>query len=266
MSTRKITLYNTRGSALQHIDTDVQTWGELKPLVSNLGFDVNRLNATENITKNDLVLDKAILPDKDFTIFFRQKDTKAGTDYSAMSYKEARKTIQEILASTPEASAHFNEGKNYTTKGTEELRSLLASYAPATPAPVEAVSNVADVVASVAQAKPSNISYVAASINMLDNVDVSTDEELEGRLEFAKEELQGVANYLAEKGEEISTIPAGYTEVSSGITAEMEETFRKREAELEAREKAVSQSEQKQEEQKKSAEQLAKEAKELGIS
>ena len=123
---REITIYATRGGKMEKIMTDVTTWGELKPLVKKAGYDLSSLLAAESFTKHDLVNDLALLPVENFRLFLRPKQTKSGAE---MSYKELRGAIKDILDGNEEAKEHFNQGKNYTTKGTEELRSLYNSYA-----------------------------------------------------------------------------------------------------------------------------------------
>lgn len=122
---REITIYATRGGKMEKIMTDVTTWGELKPLVKKAGYDLYSLLAAESFTKHDLVNDLALLPVENFRLFLRPKRTKSGAE---MSYKELRGAIKDILDGNEEAKEHFNQGKNYTTKGTEELRSLYNSY------------------------------------------------------------------------------------------------------------------------------------------
>ena len=122
---REITIYATRGGKMEKIMTDVTTWGELKPLVKKAGYDLSSLLAAESFTKHDLVNDLALLPVENFRLFLRPKQTKSGAE---MSYKELRGAIKDILDGNEEAKEHFNQGKNYTTKGTEELRSLYNSY------------------------------------------------------------------------------------------------------------------------------------------
>jgi hypothetical protein len=154
---REITIYATRGGEMKKITTAVSTWGELKPLVQRQGFDLNSLLAAENINRADLVNDLAKLPEGNFRLFLRPKQTKSGAE---LSYKELRANIQEAVNSNPdEAKAHFNQGKNYTTKGTEELRTLWNSYSGNTSsngtlkASKPAVAEVVEVVKKVAEKK-----------------------------------------------------------------------------------------------------------------
>lgn len=123
---REIVAYATKGGKLAKITTAVKTWGELKPLLKAQGYDLNSLLAAENVNRADLVNDLAVLPEGPFKVFLRPKQTKSGAD---LPYKEVRAKIQALIASDGDAAkAHFNEGKNYTTKKGDELNVLLNSY------------------------------------------------------------------------------------------------------------------------------------------
>ena len=126
IAVREIVAYATKGGKITKINTAVRTWGELKPLLENEGYDLNSLLAAESINRADLVNDLAVLPEGPFRVFLRPKQTKSGAD---LPYKEVRAKVQELIASDGDvAKAHFNEGKNYTTKKGDELNVLLNSY------------------------------------------------------------------------------------------------------------------------------------------
>ena len=126
IAVREIVAYATKGGKIAKINSDVKTWGELKPLLREEGYDLNSLLAAESINRADLVNDLAVLPEGPFRVFLRPKQTKSGAD---LPYKEVRAKVQELIASDGDvAKAHFNEGKNYTTKKGDELNVLLNSY------------------------------------------------------------------------------------------------------------------------------------------
>ena len=126
IAVREIVAYATKGGKIAKINSDVKTWGELKPLLKGEGYDLNSLLAAESINRADLVNDLAVLPEGPFRVFLRPKQTKSGAD---LPYKEVRAKVQELIASDGDvAKAHFNEGKNYTTKKGDELNVLLNSY------------------------------------------------------------------------------------------------------------------------------------------
>lgn len=126
IAVREIVAYATKGGKIAKINSDVKTWGELKPLLKMEGYDLGSLLAAESINRADLVNDLAVLPEGPFRVFLRPKQTKSGAD---LPYKEVRAKVQELIASDGDvAKAHFNEGKNYTTKKGDELNVLLNSY------------------------------------------------------------------------------------------------------------------------------------------
>lgn len=127
ISEREIIIYTTRGGKLEKVTTAVKTWGELKPIVSRLGYDLRSLDAAENITRHDLINDQAILPATAFRLFLRPKEVKSG---AGLPYKEVRGKIQQAMVDNEEAAReHFNQEKNYTTKKGDELNELWDSYA-----------------------------------------------------------------------------------------------------------------------------------------
>lgn len=126
---RVIKIYSTKGKQKATIVTEVSTWGELKPLLIDEGYDLESLHATENVNKTDLVHVDAALPSEEFVLFLRPKKTKAGCEVENMSYSEVRAEIGSIIQEIGDAAAeHFNEGRNYTNKSANDLRSLLNSW------------------------------------------------------------------------------------------------------------------------------------------
>jgi hypothetical protein len=138
ISAREITIYATRGGQMKKITTDVKTWGELQPLVRREGFDLSSLLAAENITKHDLVNDLAILPEGNFRLFLRPKQTKSG----APDRKECFAIIKAHLAQHPHDKHKFSiDGKNVTQLSTPVVQDLVAKYCngASVPAATEAV-------------------------------------------------------------------------------------------------------------------------------
>lgn len=135
---REITIYATRGGQIKKITTNVQTWGELQPLVSREGFDLDSLLAAENINKTDLVNNLAVLPTGPFRLFLRPKQTKSG----APDRKECFAIIKAHLATNPgDKSKFIIDGKNMTQLSTPVVQDLVAKYCGGTSAP--AASNTA---------------------------------------------------------------------------------------------------------------------------
>ena len=126
MSTqRKITVFSTKGKQKAHIDTDVTTWGELKSLISDEGYDIDSLNAIENVNRTTLQHKDAKLPEGEFTVFLAPKKTKSGGKKAVadMSFKELRAELTDADKSA--ISEMF--GKNYTRCSTDNLREYLES-------------------------------------------------------------------------------------------------------------------------------------------
>ena len=135
---REITIYATRGGQIKKITTNVQTWGELQPLVRREGFDLGSLLAAENINKTDLVNDLAVLPTGPFRLFLRPKQTKSG----APDRKECFAIIKAHLATNPgDKSKFIIDGKNMTQLSTPVVQELVAKYCKNSVAP--AASNTA---------------------------------------------------------------------------------------------------------------------------
>jgi hypothetical protein len=152
ITARVITLYATKGAKKAKLETEVSTWGELKSLIKREGYDLDKLHATENINKTDLVNDAAVLPTGDFTVFMRPKQVKSGNRGDGLSYKDIKAAIKDDFTSFKEAAdAHYNQEKNYTTKGTEILRGLLNTFvAPSGVAKAEVKEEVAPVITETA--------------------------------------------------------------------------------------------------------------------
>jgi hypothetical protein len=134
-TSREVTIYATRGGQMTKITTDVKTWGELQPLVRREGFDLGSLLAAENINKTDLVNDLAVLPEGNFRLFLRPKQTKSG----APDRKECFAIIKVHLAANPGDKAKFSiDGKNVTQLSTPVVQDLVAKYCNAAIAPAPA--------------------------------------------------------------------------------------------------------------------------------
>lgn len=116
-NTRVITAFSTRGKNKKKIETDVQTWGDLKPLLENEGFKLSSLAATESVNRTDLAHKDAALPEGDFTIFLRPTKTKSGADYDSMSFSELR----GLLTSEDKEALKEITGKNWTRVKTTEM-------------------------------------------------------------------------------------------------------------------------------------------------
>ncbi len=129
---REVTIYATRGGQMKKIMTSVKTWGELQPLVRREGFDLGSLLAAENINKTDLVNDLAVLPEGNFRLFLRPKQTKSG----APDRKECFAIIKAHIEKNPGDKSKFViDGKNMTQLSTPVVQDLVAKYCNGASAP-----------------------------------------------------------------------------------------------------------------------------------
>ena len=153
---REITIYATRGGQTEKINTAATTWGELQPLVREKGFDLSSLMAAENINKTDLVNDLAVLPEGNFRLFLRPKQTKSGADR-----KELFEIIKNFVNQHPEKKASFIiEGKNMTQLPTSILESLCQSI-------IEDVQNQVNARTTVASSDVSDSELVLEARNAI---------------------------------------------------------------------------------------------------
>lgn len=130
---REVTIYATRSGQITKIMTAVQTWGDLKPLVRNAGYDLSSLLAAENINKSDLVNDLAVLPATAFRLFLRPAQTKSG---ATPDRKECFAIIKAHLEKNPNDKSKFIiDGKNMTQLSTPVVQDLVAKYCKGTSAP-----------------------------------------------------------------------------------------------------------------------------------
>lgn len=130
---RKVQIFSTKGKRRAEINTDAKSWKELRNLIEAEGYDTKKLNATENINRNDLAHDDAILPQGDFTVFLRPKTTKSGIDGTdGLGFRDLRGIVKKYKESHGDTFMDYMNdnpsGKSYTQLSTEELREKLASF------------------------------------------------------------------------------------------------------------------------------------------
>lgn len=129
MSTmRTISIYSSRGEKASKIETDVTTWGALRPLIKAKGYEVDKLHASENVRKSTLEHADAVLPEGNFTIFMRPKQTKSGAKKRADGLKiaELKNLAKEDIASFPNmGKAHYGA---YSKMKVDELAELVNTF------------------------------------------------------------------------------------------------------------------------------------------
>tara|TARA_R110002020_G_scaffold47857_7_gene136716 strand:+ start:1316 stop:1972 length:657 start_codon:yes stop_codon:yes gene_type:complete len=126
---RTITIYSTR-NGMNKVQSSATTWGELTVELDRSGVDYEGMKAVLGATKTTLESRESKLPEGEVKIFLMPVETKSGFEVpvSEMNYLQLRKSIQNIVANEEGASEFFNEGRNYTTKGSDDLRELLSSW------------------------------------------------------------------------------------------------------------------------------------------
>lgn len=163
---RKVSVFSS-GQNNRKVDimSTATTWEELQKDFSNAGVSHKGMDAVVRATKVTLTLPDAVLPEGDFLLYLLPQKTSSGAD---LSYKELRATISNIIkADGDKAKNHFNQGKNYTTKSTDELQSLYKSYKgpgkTAVPAKPAVTSEKKAVISNVVSSVRNNAAKKAAT-------------------------------------------------------------------------------------------------------
>lgn len=213
---KTITLFSTGGKSGIEIATTSTKWGELKKEIEKQGYSLSNTKAVIGKSKVNLEHPDAELPEDNFTLFLLPVRTKSGSlsasEVEALPYSELRKKLSELAASDGEKfKAFFNVGKNYTTKTTADLKTLLVQYTSASggikaDAPKEAKAlpkaekNVADTVKSVAESKGVDRTPKAA---VSESSMPTTDE---GKVELAVKLIKGTSYSQSNKDAAIKAI------------------------------------------------------------
>lgn len=212
MSTsRKITVYNTKGGQPKSFESSAEKWGELRAEIEGQGFNVDKLLATESVTRRDLNNVEATLPEGEFIVFLRPKKTKSGDGSHAYGYKDAKNHIKGLIETHGEdARAHFCDfkGKDYTHMSTTMLNEAITAYkVPAmkeTPAsdstvnentaqPMAEDNGVGNVVEDVKETKLTSSEKVQKAIDILEEVAQELDDDdIYDRVEDHTGELEGL--------------------------------------------------------------------------
>ncbi len=195
---RTVTVFATKGKRTAKIETDVTTWGELKSLVSNEGYDLGSLNATESITRTDLAHQDAVLPTGDFTLFLRPAKTKSGVDYSSMGFKELR---AELTQTDKEALAS-ETGKNWTRCSKEDIATYLSNKsagASTTTSTTDDASEEASENASenAIENADNNTARIALVEKLLAEIkDTCETDEVSDRVDLVSDEIEGLVEAI----------------------------------------------------------------------
>ena len=184
----------------------INTWGVLRSLLSNEGYDLENLKPTENINKTTLEHIDAVLPVGDFRLFLRPSKTKSGGfDVAGKGFKELR-----ALVTTDEVKSYLSglvEGKNWTQLSTETLREGLANFNGASSAPtVTEIPNesVDEVVSTQTVASKTNKQKAEEAKQLLQSIyDTTTCDEVEERVEGIIDEVDGLISELDDCEDEV---------------------------------------------------------------
>lgn len=132
---KTITVYSTRGQQSVKVETEANTWGELKKDLTKNGVDYSGMKVIVGETKSVLELESAVLPKgltvggevtDNCTIFLSVLKQKAGSINSqSASYADLRNFIKTERAKS-EANANFFG--DYTHATTDNLRKLVTKY------------------------------------------------------------------------------------------------------------------------------------------
>ena len=182
----------------------INTWGALRSLLSNEGYDLENLKPTENINKTTLEHIDAVLPVGDFRLFLRPSKTKSGGfDVVGKGFKELR-----ALVTTEEVKSYLSglvEGKNWTQLSTETLREGLANFNNSTTNSSEAV--VTEILTEVTEEVVSNVSNkqkAEQAKELLQSIyDTTTCDEVEKRVENLLDEMDGLISELEDCEDEV---------------------------------------------------------------
>lgn len=193
---RTVTVFATKGKRKAKIETDATKWSELRNLISNEGYDINSLHATENVRRSDLAHADATLPEGDFTVFLRPKKTKSGgKDYNSMGFKELR---AELTEEDKEAIVEFSGGKNWTRCSTQDLKDYLNQKSES----ISTTEEVEEVIATeeVAQGDGpvTNSDRIASIETLLSEIGADCDsEEVDERISIVNDEIAGLKEAIA---------------------------------------------------------------------
>lgn len=104
------------------LNVEVKFWRELKDILIENNLEVNGFVASESINKTTLESDDARIPQEDFILFLRQKDTKAGS--------LSRDELKSLLLGDNSDFKHYLKelGINWTTTSTNDLNNLYNDY------------------------------------------------------------------------------------------------------------------------------------------
>lgn len=195
---RTITVFTSKGGK-QKIETEVKTWGELKPLVEEY-YDLDNLSPTENVNKTTLNHKDAVLPEGNFVLFLRPIKTKSGGSFDNMSFKDLRANLTDSDKTVLEEET----GKNWTRVTKQDLINQLNKRDLAqTPEPEiveEVVTEEVIEESTNAEEVVTNLQRIESVKNLLEEIcENSENEEICERVDLLQEEVVGVKDLIEEE-------------------------------------------------------------------
>ena len=234
---RTVTVYGTRGKVTK-IDTDVQSWGELKTLLAKEGVPFDNIKYTENVNKATLEHTDAVLPTVDFVLFGRAVKTKSGLNVEGLSYKDMKALVAEHGEDCKQFLNEFVETKdNWTRLSSSELRAGLEAFQPVgaevVEEAIEEVTEVADTVEETVNEAPATPLEKAKEVKQLlseiceevDDIDVCD------RIDDLKDDTDGL---IADLEEIYDADAIAQREEEARLAKEREEAEAAEKAELES--------------------------------
>lgn len=223
---RKVTVYSTKGKSNAVITTDVATWGELQPLLVAEGYDLDSLNATENINRTDLINTGAVLPEGEFTLFLRPKQTKSGLSVnmsflSTASFKELRELIKNLDAEGFEEYKEFLREvghNNWTQLSTQTLRDTLTQWLANLVEELEEEEELVELEEDCTHNTVEVLNSILSTLNCV--ATTQQNDEINERVKVIFDEIVGIQNAVDEtKVLKLAALDAEALEILKGYRA-----------------------------------------------
>lgn len=125
---RTIKVYSTRTGTTTPVQTDVQTFGELKTVLAENDIEYNSaMKAIESVNNTSLELDNSKLPEGDFILGIFPRKTKAGSLRNDL-YGRIKEFVQRDGKDKVNQFFTDKTGRHYTNVATDELEQLVEQY------------------------------------------------------------------------------------------------------------------------------------------
>lgn len=125
---RKVTVVNPQTNTPVEIQTESQTWADLKNDLRSKGIDPSNLKGHVRETKVSLEHDSAELPDTDFTLFLFVIKNKAGNTELAQMLIDLKQEFIDALDTAFDNVIEKAEDGEYGDLSTGPVSDLIAEY------------------------------------------------------------------------------------------------------------------------------------------